>query len=72
MNLEEMKEHIGVDSLAYLSMDGLYRAVDGEDRDNSSPQHCDACFSGEYPTHLTDQDDQDYHDQLSLVSLHGS
>lgn len=52
--LEEMASIIGVDSLAFLSMDGLYRAVGEAKRNNDLPQYCDACFSGEYPIALTD------------------
>ncbi|HEU4820789.1 MAG TPA: amidophosphoribosyltransferase [Qipengyuania sp.] len=54
MELEPMREFIKADSLAFVSIDGLYRAVSGEDRDRKKPQFCDACFSGEYPTALTD------------------
>ncbi|RYH02860.1 amidophosphoribosyltransferase [Salipiger sp. IMCC34102] len=50
MTEEEMTEHLGVDSLKFISLDGLYRAVgEAEGRDNDSPQYCDACFSGDYP-----------------------
>ena len=55
-SVEEMAKLIGVDSLAFLSMDGLYRAVGEARRDNNTPQYCDACFSGEYPVPLTDKD----------------
>ena len=56
MTEEEMREWVGVDSLKFISLDGLYRAV-GESggRNNSCPQYCDACFSGEYPVTPTDQ-----------------
>jgi amidophosphoribosyltransferase len=50
----EMAKIIGVDSLAFLSMDGLYRAVGEARRNNELPQYCDACFSGDYPIPLTD------------------
>ena len=53
-NVEEMAKIIGVDSLAFLSMDGLYRAVGEARRNNELPQYCDACFSGDYPIALTD------------------
>jgi len=43
-SVEEVAAELGADSLAYLSLAGVYEAVRGE-RD----QHCDACFSGEYP-----------------------
>lgn len=54
MNLEEMAKFIGVDSLAFISMDGLYRAVGEERRDPQAPKFCDACFSGDYPIRITD------------------
>ena len=54
MDLEPMREFIKADSLAFISIDGLYRAVGAKGRDNSCPQFCDACFTGEYPTSLTD------------------
>ncbi len=44
MNLDEMCQAIGADSLAFVSNDGLFKAV-GKPRE----QHCDACFSGDYP-----------------------
>ena len=50
MNEEEMRDHLGVDSLRFISLDGLYRAVgESTGRDSVNPQYCDACFSGEYP-----------------------
>jgi amidophosphoribosyltransferase len=54
MNLEEMARFIGADSLAFISMDGLYRAMGEVGRDPSAPRFCDACFSGDYPIRLTD------------------
>jgi amidophosphoribosyltransferase len=54
MDLEPMREFIKADSLAFISIDGLYRAVGREGRDPANPQFCDACFTGEYPTSLTD------------------
>ncbi len=50
MNEEEMRQWIGVDSLKFISLDGLYRAAgEAKGRNNDQPQYCDACFSGEYP-----------------------
>ncbi len=50
MTEEEMRDHIGVDSLRFISLDGLYRAVgEAKGRNNACPQYCDACFSGDYP-----------------------
>ena len=41
---------IGVDSLAFISIDGLYRAMGEAGRNSRQPQFCDACFTGDYPT----------------------
>jgi amidophosphoribosyltransferase len=50
MNEEEMRQWIGVDSLKFISLDGLYRAAgEAAGRNAKQPQYCDACFSGEYP-----------------------
>jgi len=65
--VEEMARLIGVDSLAFLSMDGLYRAVGEARRDRMQPQYCDACFSGDYPTRLADLDGELGGRQLSLL-----
>jgi amidophosphoribosyltransferase len=54
-DVKAMAEIIGVDSLAFISIDGLYRAMGQPGRDPSQPQFCDACFTGDYPTRLTDQ-----------------
>jgi amidophosphoribosyltransferase len=67
MDLEEMKKYIGVDSLAYISDDGLYRAVGEVNRDKECPQYCDACFTGDYPIHRTDFEGDDDPGQLSLL-----
>jgi amidophosphoribosyltransferase len=55
-DIEGMGRFIGVDSLAFISIDGLYRAMGQPRRESASPQYCDACFTGEYPTRLTDQE----------------
>lgn len=59
MGVAEMAEFIVADSLAFVSIDGLYRAVGEAERNNACPQHCDACFTGQYPTPLTDMADRD-------------
>ncbi len=70
MDVAAMTKHIGADSLAFVSIDGLYRAVyEEKGRNNKSPQFCDACFSGEYPTSLTDLTDHADQGQLSLISI---
>lgn len=53
-SVEEMAKLIGVDSLAFISLDGMYQAVANIHRDANAPQFCDACFSGNYPIPLTD------------------
>ena len=55
MSEEEMQHHLCVDSLKFITLDGLYRAVSGTNRDNKQPQYCDACFSGDYPVLPSDQ-----------------
>ncbi|MEE9314937.1 MAG: amidophosphoribosyltransferase [Rhizobiaceae bacterium] len=56
MSVKDMAEFIKVDSLSFISIDGLYRAAGEASRNNESPQFCDACFTGEYPTQLTDRE----------------
>jgi amidophosphoribosyltransferase len=68
MTVPQMAEHIGVDSLAFISMDGLYRAMGENGRNNDSPQFCDACFTGDYPTRLTDHEETAPVHQLSLLA----
>jgi amidophosphoribosyltransferase len=54
-DLEGMRTFIGADSLAFLSVDGIYRAMGIEQRDPARPQFTDHCFTGDYPTGLTDR-----------------
>jgi len=68
-NVEEMAELIGADSLAFISIDGLYRALGKEGRDPQRPHYCDACFTGDYPISLPDQHDNADR-QLSLLAHH--
>src|SRR5690606_7655088 len=61
MSEEEMREHLNVDSLKFISLDGLYRAVgEAEGRNAKCPQYCDACFSGEYPVAPSDMIEQGF------------
>ncbi|MDA0996945.1 MAG: amidophosphoribosyltransferase [Proteobacteria bacterium] len=55
-DVKAMADIIGVDSLAFISIDGLYRAVGEARRNGELPQYCDACFTGEYPIRLADRD----------------
>ncbi|MBR9826084.1 MAG: amidophosphoribosyltransferase [Alphaproteobacteria bacterium] len=56
MEVEEMAQKLEADSLAFLSVDGLYQAVIGEPRNNRLPQLADHYFTGHYPTRLVDHD----------------
>ena len=68
-DLEGMRQFIGADSLAFLSVEGLYRAMGEEKRDPVRPQFTDHCFTGEYPTLLTDRAAQSAPSrQLSLLA----
>ncbi len=69
-DLEGMREFIGADTLAFLSVDGIYRAMGYEKgRDPVRPQFTDHCFTGDYPTPLTDQAGTDSSPrQLSLLA----
>ena len=49
LTVDEIAKEIGADSLAFISLDGLYQAMGHEGRNPESPQFCDACFTGEYP-----------------------
>ena len=70
-DVEAMARHIGVDTLAFITLDGLYRAVCDADRDADSPQYCDACFTGDYPIRLADREDGPVPVQLSLLTEQG-
>jgi amidophosphoribosyltransferase len=65
---EEIAKFIGVDSLAYISMDGLYKALGEEGRNSTAPQFCDACFTGDYPIRLVDFCDKDHQTELSCLA----
>jgi amidophosphoribosyltransferase len=62
-----MRDYINADSLAFISIEGLYRAL-GQERDSAQPQRCDACFTGIYPTSLTDVSEKEKGVPLSLVA----
>ena len=66
-SVDDMAELIGADSLAFISIDGLYRALGRGDRDSAKPFYCDACFTGAYPIALPDQADNSER-QLSLLA----
>jgi amidophosphoribosyltransferase len=66
-SVEEMAELIGADSLAFISIDGLYRALGKPNRDPQKPYYCDACFTGDYPISVPDQHDS-VDRQLNLLA----
>jgi amidophosphoribosyltransferase len=68
LDVQEMARFIDVDSLAFISIDGLYRAMGEAGRNPARPQFCDACFTGDYPTALTDQEGGSVPAQLSLLA----
>ncbi len=54
MSLDEMRDYLGVESLAFISIDGLYRALGEPGRNNAAPQFTDHYFTGDYPTPIAD------------------
>jgi len=68
MDVDAMARHIGVDSLAFISVDGLYRAMGMPARHDRAPRFCDACFTGDYPIPLVDAEDGKVSVQLSLLA----
>jgi amidophosphoribosyltransferase len=68
MSMEEMCAYIGCDSLAFLSVDGIYEATNAGPRNTQRPQFSDHCFTGEYPTILTDQLGETAKQQLSMLA----
>ncbi|WP_417259172.1 amidophosphoribosyltransferase [Celeribacter sp.] len=61
MSIEQMRDHLGVDSLQFITLDGLYRAAgEADGRDANAPRYCDACFSGEYPVVPSDMIDKGF------------
>ena len=69
--LEEMRQFIGVTSLSFISIEGVYRSAGFAGRDSHRPQFTDHCFTGDYPTHLTDIVGESAKQQLSLLAEAG-
>ncbi len=67
MNPTKMAEYIGVDSLAFISLEGLYYAIN-KNKQKKSLDFCDACFTGNYPIRLSDQQDIKEPGLLSLLN----
>ncbi|MGM4980451.1 MULTISPECIES: amidophosphoribosyltransferase [Rhizobium] len=70
-SLKAMCDFIGADSLEFLSIDGLYRSVGGEPRDNAQPQFTDHYFTGDYPTRLLDRESTSNVRKLSMLASNG-
>ena len=66
-DVDAMGRLIGVDSLAFVSIEGLYKAM-GPGRRDGAPRFCDACFTGDYPIPLVDAEDGKVSVQLSLLA----
>nr|WP_028056222.1 amidophosphoribosyltransferase [Sphingobium bisphenolivorans] len=68
LDIGGMQEFIHADSLSFISIDGLYKALGEAKRADIRPQYCDACFTGDYPTSLTDQDEVVVQNQFELLA----
>ena len=68
MGNEEMCDFMGADSLAFLSVDGLYDAMGFDKRDPFAPIFTDHCFTGDYPTNLSDLHGEEPVNQLSFLA----
>ena len=69
LNLEGMKKFINVDSLYFLSIEGLYKSMGYEKRNSSYPQFTDHCFTGDYPIKPIDATSKDFEkNHLSFMS----
>jgi amidophosphoribosyltransferase len=69
-SVQAMADIIGADTLSFISLDGLYRALGKNGRDAAAPQFCDACFTGQYPISLPDMNETENR-QLSLLTERG-
>ena len=59
MSVSEIADYIQVDSLSYVSIDGLYRAMGvPQGRDDENSAYTDSCFTGDYPVELVDRNEQ--------------
>ncbi len=67
--IEEIRNMIGADSLAFLSLDGLYQAFRKGKRDDAAPAFTDHCFTGDYPTKLTDREAESRNAMVTQLSF---
>ena len=68
LDLGGMTGFIHADSLNFISIDGLYKALGEAKRADIRPKYCDACFTGDYPTTLTDHDEGSEVDQFAMLA----
>ncbi|KQN12046.1 Amidophosphoribosyltransferase [Sphingomonas aurantiaca] len=68
LDLGGMTGFIHADSLNFISIDGLYKALGEAKRADVRPKYCDACFTGDYPTTLTDHDEGAEVDQFAMLA----
>ena len=69
--LEEMRDMLEVDSLGFLSIDGLYRAMGETGRNAAAPQFTDHYFTGDYPTRLLDKNGEAMCSKISMLASNG-
>jgi len=67
-SVKEIKNLLKLDSLHFLSLEGLYKSMGHKKRDKNKPQYTDHCFTGDYPTKLVDRDEGALANQLSLLN----
>ena len=67
-SVDEICDYIGAKSLKFLSIDGLYKAMGYEKRNNTYPQLTDHYFTGDYPVEIIDELGENKITQLSLLS----
>jgi amidophosphoribosyltransferase len=70
-DVDAMAKYIGADSLEFISINGLYRAVGGEDRNPARPQFTDHYFTGDYPTRLLDKEGETMGRKVSVLASNG-
>ena len=69
LNMKEMKDFIKAKTLKFLSIEGLYKSMGFEKRNNTYPQFTDHCFTGDYPVKPLDAEKKDsFDDRLSYLS----
>jgi len=68
-SVEEIAKILDVDSMGYLSVEGLYWAMDAAPRDPACPQFTDHYFTGDYPTRLLDREIAEGRNEVSERQL---